>query len=453
MKKTVFAWILILVLCVFAFAACGKANKGGDATTASASAPATSGESTAAATTAAPTEATTAAPTQPAHVHIPEDHYTVDLEPTCSAPGEQSYYCEECGDKIPETTVPIPIDPDAHVAGEWKTVRLPSILGDGIDRSTCTQCGHEMTRTIEDKAFYEWKYTTSSTTQQKKTKSIRSLLDEGEHYYYNDETGTEGLNLIIEFSFLYNPTLHNLSDNTAASGGHPVLTGSMYDADIYWVALKDDASGCHSPYAGGFERCATLRTVEYGPEGMGARISGAGTEYADYPNVGGSDRANPEYGWHRLAFVYHQELLNADALAADTTPNATPAEYLVTSTGYLDGEMIFKLSNRTSPNFAASDAFTENGVLFTAKSDGKGGVVYTDSPNNKNTTWIKIPSKCTSTGTAYAVVADYYVTAGHDVVMQVERNATPAANTYTTNDGTVINAPIWYRLADEGGEG
>ena len=438
MKKTVFTWILILVLCVFAFAACGKANKGGDATTASVSTPSTSAEATAAATTAA----TTAAPTQPAHVHIPEDHYTVDLEPTCSAPGEQSYYCEECGDKIPETTVPIPINPDAHVAGSWETVQLPSILGDGIDRSVCTQCGHEMTRTVEDKAFYEWKYTTSSTTQQKKTKSVLSLLDEGEHYYSNGETGAEGLDLIIEFSFLYNPTLHNLADMTASNGGRPILTGSMYDADIYWIPLKDNAADCTSPFAGAFERCDTLRTVEDGPAGMGDRAGlGTGTNYSDFRNIGGADQANPEYGWHRLAFSYHEELLNPAEVKAGET-----AKYLVSSTAYLDGVEIYTISNRETADFDKSSDFTVNGLLFTAQSDGVGGIAYTDSPNNKNATWIKVPVKCTSEGVAYVVTADHYVTAGTEVVQKVARVDSPAANTYTTEDGTVIDAPIWYRL-------
>lgn len=444
MKKTILALILCLVLCAFTFASCGKKA---DVT---ATQGATAADATAAGTTAAATEGETLpATTKEQHVHIPEDHYTIDLQPTCSAPGEQSYYCDVCGDKIEESVVAIPRDPEAHVVNEWETVRLPSLFGDGTDRGVCSLCGADVTRKVENKPFYEWKYTTSSTTTQSKTQSIRKLLDEGEHYYYNDETGTEGLDLIIEFSFLYNPTLHNLADKNGTSGGHPVLTGSMYDADIYWVALKDGASGCHSPYAGGFERCATLRTVEYGPEGMGARISGDGTEYADYPNIGGSDQENPEYGWHRLAFVYHQELLNADALMADTTANATAAEYLVTSTGYLDGEKIFKISNRTSENFNASADFTVNGYLFTAKSDGEGGIIYTDSPNNKNTTWVKIPSKCTSTGKAYAVIADYYVTAGTEIIMEVERNDAPAPNVYVTSDGTEINAPIWYRLKTE----
>jgi len=444
MKKTVLALILSLVLCVFTFASCQKKT---DATETQVTAPESTAADTTAAATAEETRPVTATGAQ--HVHIPEDHYTVDLAPTCSTPGEQCYYCDECGDKIEDSVVTLPPDPDAHVVTEWETVQMPSIMGAGTDRGVCTLCGTETTRTVENKPLIEWKYTTTSTTQQEKTQSVRALLDEGEHYYYNDETGAEGLDLIIEFSFLYNPTLHNLADKNAASGGHPVLTGSMYDADVYWVALKDGASGCRSPYAGGFEQCATLKTVEYGPAGMGSPIAGAGTEYEEYPNIGGADRTNPEYGWHRLAFVYHQELLNADALMADTTANATAAKYLVTSTGYLDGEKIFKISNRTSDDFAESAAFTVNGYLFVAKSDGNGGIVYTDSPNNKNATWVKIPSKCTSTGTAYAVIADYYVTAGTDVVMEVERNGSPAANVYVASDGTEINAPIWYRLKTE----
>ncbi len=127
------AFVLCLVLCVFAFASCGK--KKAAATTAE--------QATAAATTAQATTAaeTTAAPTLPPHVHTPEDHYTVDLKPTCTTPGEQSYYCEECGEKIPGTTVPIEIDPKAHKINGW-TVTQPVDMFHvtGRREGFCTLC-------------------------------------------------------------------------------------------------------------------------------------------------------------------------------------------------------------------------------------------------------------------------------------------------------------------------
>lgn len=463
MKKATLAFVLTLILCIFVLASCGKT--GPDATT---------------------SFSTTA------HVHVRAENKTIDVPATCAAPGSQSYHCTVCGLIIPETVeaidalphepaetyvidVPatckndgseskhcincgqsvvstaraIPKSDDAHAVDGWTTTLEPSILGDGIEQGTCATCGRTVSRSIKDTALMEWKYTTSSTTQQKKTTGVYSLLGEGEHFYADPDAGTEAVDLIIEFSFLYNPTLHNLANTPSGKKEHPVLTGSMYDADIYWIALKNDASGCSAPYAGEIDHCATLRSVEYGPEGMGGLAVPGANQYADYPNLGGADQANPEYGWHRLAFFYHQELLNADALKADGTEGATEAQYLVTSTGYLDGVKIFTISNRTSDTFRASDAFTENGVLFSARSDGEGGIVYEDVPGKKNTTWIKIPSRCTGTGTAYAVIADYYVTAGTAAVQKVARVDSPAANTYTTNDGTEINAPIYYRLVTE----
>ena len=91
------ALVLCLILSAFAFASCGK-KKTADATTAQATAAGTTAAPTAAEPTAEPT--TAEIETLPAHVHVPESNYTVDLEPTCSTPGEKSYYCEECGELI-----------------------------------------------------------------------------------------------------------------------------------------------------------------------------------------------------------------------------------------------------------------------------------------------------------------------------------------------------------------
>ena len=110
------ALLLCLVLCVFAFASCGK--KKAASTTAAETDPA--GASTTAEETTAP--ATT---TKKQHAHVPEPDYTVDLEPTCTTPGEKSYYCVECGMKITETTVQIPIDPTRTRSWNGTPTRRP----------------------------------------------------------------------------------------------------------------------------------------------------------------------------------------------------------------------------------------------------------------------------------------------------------------------------------------
>ena len=178
-----------------------------------------------------------------------------------------------------------------------------------------------------------------------------------------------------------------------------------------------------------------------------ANGNNVGTEYSDFPNIGGSDQANPEWGWHRVAFVVHEELLNADALKADTYANATAAEYLITFTCYVDGVKLYTLSNRSDPAFKASTYRAEN-MLFTATSDGAGGIVYRDISADKNVTWISIPTYQTTEGVAYAVYADEAIFAGNDFAQNVVKVDNPADNVYTTADGAEIPAKIWYRLAD-----
>ena len=85
----IFSLVLCLALCVFCFASCGKRNK----SEVTATAPE---QTTATQTTAAGTTADAPEPTEPAHVHVPDATPTIDLDPTCTEPGIQVYYCSEC---------------------------------------------------------------------------------------------------------------------------------------------------------------------------------------------------------------------------------------------------------------------------------------------------------------------------------------------------------------------
>ena len=143
MKRLSFilAFVLCVVLCVFCFASCEK--KSADATTAeqgtTPAADTTAEQGTTPPDTTAPD--TTVPPTQPPHVHVPEDHYTIDLYPTCLTAGEQSYYCAECGEKMTETTVAIPADPNAHNVPAWTVTTPADLFHDvGSREGVCLVC-------------------------------------------------------------------------------------------------------------------------------------------------------------------------------------------------------------------------------------------------------------------------------------------------------------------------
>ena len=439
MKKLSIALALLLcvVICVFCFASCGKKKKA-DATTA---APGTTPTTTESSTTA---PGTTAEPTTAPHEHTPEADYTTDKPATCGADGSKSIHCSECGNIIPGTEVKIDADPTQHVVDEWNVTKEATIFEDGVKTGTCTVCHQPVEKVIEE-TYNEYKFTTESTDTLDKSKNFASeILGEDKHFYPTEEN-PNGLDFYIEYSFLWNADLQKMSN--VGDTKNQILTGCIGNQDAYFMALTTNAKGCDNKVApGGFEYTAT-RTVEYGPAGMSEQTANGGkvgNTYADFPNIGGADQANPEYGWHRFALVVHEELLNEAALKADTTAKATEAEYRFSFTVYVDGVKLYTLSNRSDPAFKASSYRAEN-MLFTAESDGEGGVVYKDIDAGKNVTWIQIPTFQTTEGTAYAVYADEAIFAGSDFAQKVVKVVAPVDNVYTTKDGDEIPAKIWYK--------
>ena len=443
MKKLSIALALILcvALCVFCFASCGK--KKADATTA---APGTTPTTTESSTTAPATtaEATTAPVTTAPHEHTPEADYTIDKPATCGEDGSKSIHCSECGNIIPGTEVKIDADPTLHVVDEWNVTKEATIFEDGVKTGTCTVCHQPVEKVIEE-TYNEYKFTTESTDTLDKSKNFASeILGEDKHFYPPEEN-PNGLDFYIEYSFLWNADLQKMSN--VGNTKNQILTGCIGNQDAYFMALTTNAKGCDNKVApGGFEYVA-CRTVEYGPAGMSEQSAtgGVGNTYADFPNIGGTDQANPEYGWHRFALVVHEELLNEAALKADTEAKATAAEYRFSFTVYVDGVKLYTLSNRSDPAFNASTYRAEN-MLFTAESDGQGGVVYKDIDAGKSVTWIQIPTFQTTEGTAYAVYADEAIFAGSDFAQKVVKVTAPVDNVYTTADGDQIPAKIWYKL-------
>ena len=460
MKRSVriLALLLSLMLCAFAFASCGKKKTASttaeQATAAPTGAATTAGQGTEPATTASGVQ------TLPPHVHTPEATPTIDLKPTCSTPGEQSYYCEECGEKIEGSTTPIPPDPDAHNIPEWVVTKEATIFEDGTRTGTCNVCDTTFEETYS--SIVEVAFTTEPKDSKHfaQTSIFNDILDGGEKHFYPTESNPDGLDLFIEYSILWNPTLKNI-DN-----GDPIYStriGGSNDSgacnDVIWMSLKDAASGSDCIFAGGYEY-GGLRTVDYGPVTMSTPVPSNKT-FDCWPNIGGTVQADyenltngHEWGWHRVGVRMHQELLNEDALKAyvanPENPEATApkAEYLLWAECYIDGTLIFKLSNAaTSVNGAST--YKEENMLFTAEADGEGGIVYSDIGESKYVMGIRLIAKSATSDGAYFVYGDYSATAGSAFKQTVTKVASPAAATYTTADGTEISAPCYYSIVTD----
>ena len=443
------ALVLCLILCAFAFASCNKdKKKDADTTAKPTSAPAT---------TAAPAATTTEEPeeTLPPHVHtIPDDYDDPDLEPTCIAEGEKSKYCPDCGALIEGSTVKIPIDPNAHQINEWAVVNEATILADGLKRGQCVLCSKFIEESYS--SVVETKYTSEQTGKViAQTAIYEDILEGGDKHFYPTTENADGLYLYVEYSILWNPTLKNIDS------GDPIYStriGGQSDAgscnDVIWMSLKDNASGSDCIFAGGYEY-GGLRTVDVGPKTMSTPVPTNKT-FDCWPNIGGAVQADyndlnngHEWGWHRIGVRMHQELLNEAELVAyraDAEGEKPEAKYLMWAECYIDGALIFKLSNAETTENGASTYKTEN-MLFTAEADGEGNVIYTDIADTKYILGVRGVAKTASGDGAYFIYGDYSASAGTDGFKQnVSKVASPAANVYTTKDGVEINAPVYYSV-------
>ena len=246
------------------------------------------------------------------------------------------------------------------------------------------------------------------------------VLDSGAKTFCPNEINPEGNDLLIEYSVLYNHYMVQYLEND----NDPYVTARIAkenfseNSPLAWWSPCANCPSSYCTYAGGFESTAHIETPVSDDEvTTPAGMVSPGGSYADYPNIGGSDPDNPEYGWHRIGFRIHEEVT--------TLPTAnTEAEYLITVTTYVDGVAVAKLQGPLNANRTANYLYTASYNASTGK------VEYTDIASNRYVFLYRMKYKGNNTGkskSAYCVFADAYATCGKEFVQQVER-VTPVAD-------------------------
>ena len=446
MKKLTIALslILCLVLCVFCFASCKK--KGGTTTaTTGDNSPATTTDGTPQ-TTAVADPAVTTAPesTQPPHTHTPGAYEPI-TPATCVAVGQEAQYCTECGERIEESVRAIPIDPDAHDIDY--EITPATMFTDGIKIGTCSLCNARFEETLT----FEPTVVTVENTAKKQIYGLGSantaeeILKGGKHFYPT-ETDLEGNDLYIEFSILWNHTHVDNLDGYMITG----ICSDNYKSSVKtsWMSLNAGCSDSWCPYAGGFETC-DMGKIEDGPATMGAAPT-AGSTFADYPNFTGTSADNVEWGWHRITIRVRQTVINADALKADATAGATRAQYKLTGTYYFDGVYAFELSYTGDGDSADVNDCRYWGTnmskgLYSATSNGQGGITYTEDARGLPNWGIAINAMAKAANTpGYVVVGDVSFTCGKAPVQPVKRAESPVADTYEIVSGVTVPSTRYY---------
>ena len=350
--------------------------------------------------------------------HVWSNEYTIDVAPTCGTVGSKSYHCVDCDAIKPGSKTTIPVDPNAHVS---------SLLTDGSGH-LCMYCGETVTG--------EYTYQPTErvfTSSSGRYDTDRVYFDDvrGNKHFYPTEADPEGNDLLIEFSLLWNETILNFQPSA-----DPYIVGRFDGGKpIYYLSPVVGCPTSDAKVAGAFEWMGNFTTpISDAEVDTPASMIGSSSYYSDYPNIAGPDQDNPEWGWHRVGIRYHLELI-----AGRTGENLT--DYVGITTLYVDGVALYKLSTGTN------GMQTWATHLFTAADDGMGGVVYADA--NNFIIPIQINSAKAQAGTTVCFVyADLCVTCGKNFVQTVEKVANPEAAYYDTPDGDVLDAPIWYRLAD-----
>ena len=416
MKKTL-ALILMLVMVAFAFASCAK--KENAATTAK---PATTPS-----TTATPTqpEATTAESTEPTCQHVPEDTWRVETPATCTTPGVEKLYCNECGEELEER--PIAIDPDAHEVDEWTVTEAANMLNPtGSRTGVCTLCHNDV---VED-ILWEGPIIKAFEANSERYGMAEVKLEDvrGEDHFYPTEADPDGKDLYVEFSILWNETVLNFD-----ASQNPYMVGRFYDGKpFYYFSPVSGMSYSDAQFSGAFEWMGNFATpISDSEVTTPATMCGGNPHYSDYPNIAGTDEAHPEYGWHRFGIRYHLELL-------DGKTGEDLKDYVGIATAYVDGVAIFKLST-------GSDGMQNwESMLFKTED---GGESYSDA-GDIVVPFIMNKSNTKAGTTAYLAFSDVYVTCGTDFVMKVEKVASPEAATLEVAEGVEIPAPVYFKLAD-----
>ncbi len=330
-----------------------------------------------------------------------------------------------------------------------ESVYVPATFySNGYWAGVCDECGL-LTITDEDYSTgstenYVWTSSNSGTVL--KSLPITKVL-QGNHFYPTAKN-PEGNDLLIEYSLFWNESLLNLNTGSKENNSTPFISSRIANAsggdsaNLIKISPTANIENSLCKYAGGMEAGEidqiTAEGAAFTPAGM---LTSDGA-YSDYPNLGGSDPDNPEYGWHRIGMRVHQEVTNLASLKEDTTAGATAAQYDVTVTVYLDGEAVAQLHGSFSN--AAN-------YLYTAESDGNGGVVYTDISSNRYIHVFHLNNGKANVGTSvYFALADLEATCGKEFNQNVRKLASPVAtdNLQFKDDRTTMKAVRYYELAN-----
>ena len=321
--------------------------------------------------------------------------------------GDTYYY----GDDVIVTTANQSVNHKHTVPSPSSTTSAVSLVEPGERVGTCSVCGRSnKTEYVNPAITTEHLTSSSSGTLVRKANIYSSMLHGARHFYPDEATNDgKGNDLLIEFSFLWNPSLANLQ-SPYMEIGRIANSGGGDGATPFYLNFADNVSGEWVPFAGSFEGGA-YNNVVYGPAGVYQQNPAR----SDCAFIGA-------YGWHRIGVRIHE-----DAWINGNVPN-----YRMTATLYVDGQALSQLSKiYTSYNV---------NLLYTA-SVVDGELQYVDIPDGRTVYGFRLGNRKTNSGTtADFIYAEYSVTCNREFQQDVEAVPHPIERLPSN-----YSAPVFYK--------
>ena len=475
MKKLTMALALILclVLCVFAFASCGK-KKNTTATTAEQGTTPSGGEATTAVqpTTPATTTAEEPEETLPGCNHVPEDEFYIESEATCVATGSKVKLCAECGQEIDETREVIPINPDAHLVTDWEIV-TPTLLDPvGSKKGTCLLCEKDLDITLNWELEVYDSMDPAGPYKDNDSYTFRKTIGDirGDKSFAPTEEDPDGNDLWFEYSFLWNDSLQyrDRPENLAEIrmfGFRDTTNWSSYRGFYYLYLLDDDDKGgpfqtsgdcpwkghidfsTYYPGSTPGENCAIDLTSEgntLNGKPIGRYIAGWGAGRDDSPYLWDAEYQTMG-GWHRIGFRYHQEAEIVDG----------EVRYSGYTELYIDGVKCWKVLSNMEGLKKGDGTWKEtdwslkgkNLLPWTAAIDENDPTKLVYTNNDHITVEMRIDTITSSSQSVYICVDDINWTCGDDFATKVVRVENPTPAKVTLPDGNEYDAAMYYTKA------
>ena len=269
--------------------------------------------------------------------------------------------------------------------GDYTLTKAPTLLENGLKAEHCTICGAARTVTAtpaemipvilnaNDAAPTGWQGNSANDFMAPK-QSLKALADDNGHFYPTN-SNPSGNDLLIEFSILWNDTLHADSGkygNLGIFSGTTTINTSWIYFDNGQIELNDGGTGAETIY---------VKKTSPDP---------------DYYRITGN-------GWHRIGIRYHQTAEIVDASVA----------YTFTYTIYVDGERVSEVKT-SNTRFA-----NNNYLLYTATIENE-KLKYSDGASNRYLSWLFVSNFFNAGKDKYLVLADLNINAAHEFVQQVE---------------------------------